>query len=277
LLWLAIGYLMLPFDLIPDFIPVLGQLDEVLILPGLIYLALKLTPDEVVAECRASIKNHDNNSEDGKVKMTEIDKLIDGYKRFHDNYFHSDPELFEQLSQGQAPDTLVIACSDSRVDPAIIMDCKPGDLFVVRNVANLVPPYEQGGGYHGVSAALEFGVRALKVKHIIVLGHQYCGGIQALVSGVALEGSEFIQPWVNMAHAAREKVLKTMAAAPRLEQLCACEKESILISLDHLMTFPWIKQSVEKGELKLHGWHFNIEKGILTAYDSSADEFKPVV
>ncbi|HYD34244.1 MAG TPA: carbonic anhydrase, partial [Methylophilaceae bacterium] len=143
-------------------------------------------------------------------------------------------------------------------------------------VANLVPPYEQGGGYHGVSAALEFGVRALKVKHIIVLGHQYCGGIQALVNGVSLEGSEFIQPWVNMAHAAREKVLKAMPSASKQDQYCACEKESVLISLRHLLTFPWIKQRVEGGELKLHGWHFNIEKGILTAYDTSADEFKPV-
>ena len=210
--------------------------------------------------------------------MTEIDKLIDGYKRFHDNYFHRDEVLFEQLSQGQTPDTMVIACSDSRVDPAIVLDCKPGDLFVVRNVANLVPPYETGGGYHGVSAALEFGVRALKVRHIIVLGHQYCGGIQALLNGVvAIEGSEFIQPWVNMAHAAREKVLKSMPTAPKNEQLCACEKESILISLNNLLTFPWIKDCVERGELTLHGWHFNIEKGILTAYDSSADEFKPVV
>lgn len=212
------------------------------------------------------------------LKMTEIDKLIDGYKRFHDNYFQSDEQLFEQLSQGQAPDTLVIACSDSRVDPAIVMDCKPGDLFVVRNVANLVPPYEQGGGYHGVSAALEFGVRALKVKHIIVLGHQYCGGIQALLNGfVSIEGSEFIQPWVNMAHAAREKVLANLPVAPKQEQLCACEKESILISLDNLLTFPWIRQAVEQGELVLHGWHFNIERGILTAYDSSADEFRPVI
>lgn len=210
--------------------------------------------------------------------MTEIDKLIDGYKRFHDNYFHPDEALFEQLSQGQTPDTMVIACSDSRVDPAIVLDCKPGDLFVVRNVANLVPPYEKGGGYHGVSAALEFGVRALKVSHVIVLGHQYCGGIQALLNGVvAIEGSEFIQPWVNMAHAAREKVLASMAAEPRQEQLCACEKESILISLDHLMTFPWISDRVAQGDLTLHGWYFNIEKGILSAHDSSVGEFRPLV
>jgi carbonic anhydrase len=220
--------------------------------------------------------NIDNN-ESGR-EMTEIDKLIDGYKRFRGNYFESDEQLFEQLSQGQAPDTLVIACSDSRVDPAIIMDCKPGDLFVIRNVANLVPPYETGGGYHGVSSALEFGVRALNVKHIVVLGHQYCGGINALLNGVVgIEGTQFIQPWVNMAHAAREKVLTTMPDAPKQEQLCACEMESVLISLNNLLTFPWIKQRVDQGELMLHGWHFNIEKGILTAYDPAAAEFKPLV
>lgn len=209
--------------------------------------------------------------------MEELNKLIDGYKRFRDNYFEGDKALFEQLSQGQAPSTLVIACSDSRVDPAIIMDCKPGDLFVIRNVANLVPPYETGGGYHGVSAALEFGVRALKVRHIIVLGHQYCGGIQALLNGfVAIEGSEFIQPWVNIAREARERVLSEMATAAKSEQLCACEKAGILVSLKNLLTFPWIKQHVEQGELMLHGWYFNIEGGVLSAYDLSADEFKPL-
>ena len=210
--------------------------------------------------------------------MEELNKLIDGYKRFHDNYFEGDKALFEQLSQGQAPSTLVIACSDSRVDPAIIMDCKPGDLFVIRNVASLVPPYETGGLYHGVSAALEFGVRALNVRHIIVLGHQYCGGINALFNGAdGIEGSEFIQPWVNMATEARERVLKEMATATKSEQLCACEKAGVLVSLNNLLTFSWIKQRVEQGDLMLHGWYFNIDGGILSAYDQAADEFKPLV
>ena len=114
--------------------------------------------------------------------MSEFKNLIEGYHRFHDNYFVTGKEqLFAALSQGQHPSTLVIACSDSRVDPAIVMDCKPGDLFVVRNVANMVPPYEKGGGIHGVGAALEFAVRALEVKHIIVMGHSQCGGIRALL------------------------------------------------------------------------------------------------
>jgi carbonic anhydrase len=209
--------------------------------------------------------------------MEELNKLIAGYRRFRDNYFERDKELFSQLSQGQAPKTMVIACSDSRVDPAIVMDCEPGDLFVVRNVANLVPPYEQGGGYHGVSAALEFGVRALKVRHIIVLGHQYCGGVQALLNGVvAIEGSEFIGPWVNIARKAREQVLAEMGSEDKSEQLCACEKRSILVSLENLMSFPWIKQNVEEGNLMLHGWYFNIQGGILSAYDASADGFKPL-
>ena len=150
--------------------------------------------------------------------------------------------------------------------------------FVIRNVASLVPPYETGGLYHGVSSALEFGVRALNVRHIIVLGHQHCGGINALFNGAdGIEGSEFIQPWVNMASEARERVLKEMATAPKSEQLCACEKAGVLVSLKNLLTFSWIKQRVEQGELMLHGWYFNIDGGILSAYDVAADEFKPLV
>ena len=210
--------------------------------------------------------------------MSEIDKLIAGYKRFHDNYFIGDNQLFAQLTQGQNPSTLVIACSDSRVDPAIIMDAKPGDLFVIRNVANLVPPYEVGGGYHGVSAALEFGVRTLNVEHVIVLGHQYCGGIKALVDGVP-EGrpAEFIEAWVNIAKSARQRVQDETPDLPKQAQLCACEKASILVSLENLCTFPWVKQAVNDGKLKLHGWYFDIDSGTLSAHDKSLQRFEPLI
>jgi carbonic anhydrase len=210
--------------------------------------------------------------------MSEIDKLVAGYKRFHENYFVGEDELFSQLSQGQNPNTLVIACSDSRVDPAIIMDSKPGDLFVIRNVANLVPPYEVGGGYHGVSAALEFGVRMLKVEHVIVLGHQYCGGIKTLVEGVP-EGSsaEFLQSWVNMAESARQRVQHETPNLTKEAQLCACEKASILVSLENLCTFPWVKQAVNDGKLKLHGWYFDIDSGTLSAHDKNLQRFEPLV
>jgi carbonic anhydrase len=212
--------------------------------------------------------------------MTEIDKLIQGYKRFHDNYFVGDEheQLFAELSQGQNPSTLVIACSDSRVDPAIIMDSKPGDLFVIRNVANLVPPYEIGGGYHGVSAALEFAVRYLNVEHVIVLGHQHCGGIRTLVSGMPVDApSEFIQSWVNIAQSAKQRVLKEMPHASAEQHMCACEKASILVSMENLRTFPWVVQAVKEGKLKLHGWYFDIESGTLSAHDPKLARFEPLI
>lgn len=210
--------------------------------------------------------------------MSEFDKLINGYRRFHTNYFSAaKDELFAELSQGQSPSTLVIACSDSRVDPAIVMDCKPGDLFVVRNVANLVPPYEKGGGYHGVSAALEFGVCALEVQHIIVLGHRQCGGIKALFEGIP-EGlaGEFIKPWVNMAKRAADRVRADYPHAADSEQLCECEMGGIIVSLENLQTFPWIKERVAEGKLKLHGWYFDIVNGEMHAYDAQTLKFAPL-
>ncbi|MFM9913438.1 MAG: carbonic anhydrase [Methylophilaceae bacterium] len=201
--------------------------------------------------------------------MTDISKLVEGFKRFQTDYFGHQQELFETLKKGQNPSTMVIACSDSRVDPAIITDCDPGDMFVVRNVANMVPPYETGGGLHGVSTALEFGVCALGVKHIIVLGHSQCGGIKALMQGIpAGIQAEFIGNWVNMAARAKDKVLAEMPGATPEVQLCACEEASILVSLENLRTFPWIKQRVEQGLLTMHGWYFDIQKCELVGYDS---------
>lgn len=210
--------------------------------------------------------------------MAEIDKLIAGYQRFHDNFFAGEEQLYAQLTQGQRPSTLVISCSDSRVDPAIVMDCKPGDLFVIRNVANLVPPYEVGGGYHGVSAALEFGVCALEVQHIIVLGHRQCGGIRALVQGVpeGLKG-EFVRPWMNIAQRAKERVALEHPQATMEELACACELAGILVSLENLATFPWIKSRVEQGLLQLHGWYLDIETGVMSSYDPVSLGFKPLV
>lgn len=205
-----------------------------------------------------------------------FEKLIDGYRRFHDNYFVADEEqLFAELSQGQKPSTLVIACSDSRVDPAIVTDCKPGDLFVVRNVANLVPPYETGGGYHGVSAALEFAVCALEVKHIIVLGHRQCGGIKALFEGIpdGLQG-EFIKPWVNMASRAAERVREDFGHLSDADKLCQCEMASIIVSLENLQTFPWIKSRMDQDKLRLHGWYFDIQNGDMLDYDQNTLTFK---
>ncbi|MEZ0232183.1 MAG: carbonic anhydrase [Methylophilaceae bacterium] len=211
--------------------------------------------------------------------MTDFNELITGYRRFHDNYFANDGLLFAELAHGQKPSTLVIACSDSRADPAIVMDCKPGDLFVVRNVANLVPPYEVGGGYHGVSAALEFGVCALEVQHIIVLGHRQCGGIKALVEGLPDDGEigEFVKPWVNIARRASERVDVDHPNFSNEEKACACELGGVLVSLENLATFPFIKSRVEQGKLKLHGWYFDIISGEMLSYNPDTLKFSTLV
>jgi carbonic anhydrase len=209
--------------------------------------------------------------------MTDISKFIAGFKRFQDNYFGGAHELFGQLKDGQNPNAMVIACSDSRVDPAILMDVEPGDLFVVRNVANLVPPYEIGGGLHGVSTALEFGVCVIGVQHVIVLGHRQCGGVHALMNGIPEGASdEFIGRWVGIAGRAKERVLAELPDATPDEQWCACEEASILVSMENLLTFPWIKQRVQQGALMLHGWYFDIETGALQAYNPFVGQFEPL-
>ena len=196
--------------------------------------------------------------------MTDLDSLIDGFGRFRKNHFESD--RFRRLSeQGQTPKALVLGCCDSRVDPAIILDCDPGDLFVIRNVANLVPPFENAGHYHGTSAALEFGVCSLGVEHIIVLGHAQCGGIRALMEGASSGGNSFIGSWMKLADPARKAVLERHRGGDMRLLAKECEKEAILASLSNLMTFPWIRSSVEEGRLQLHGWYFDIENGTLLA------------
>lgn len=215
------------------------------------------------------------NAEKRLKPMADIKKFINGFRRFHENYFGGDQELFTRLRAGQKPNAMVIACSDSRVDPAILMDCEPGDLFVVRNVANLVPPYEIGGGLHGVSTALEFGVCVIGVQHIIVLGHKQCGGIHALMCGIPEGASgEFIGRWVGIAGRAKDRVLADLPDASPDEQWHACEEASILVSMENLLTFPWIKSRVQQGALMLHGWYFNIESGELEAYNPFSGEFE---
>lgn len=208
--------------------------------------------------------------------MTEIEKLLQGFQRFRTRYFEQDREMFYQLvREGQAPKTLVIACSDSRVDPAILTDANPGDLFVIRNVANLVPPYEHGGIYHGTSAALEFAVCNLGVSNIVVLGHAHCGGIQALLEGYGEsgEGEGFIAPWVSMAANARDKVLTRWPNAGKVFQQRACERAGILVSLENLQSFPFVKKRLDEGKLSLSGWYFNIENGELLQYDPDKRRF----
>ncbi len=207
--------------------------------------------------------------------MKDIANFIAGFRRFQEKYYSKDRDLFERLRQGQRPKVLIVACADSRVDPAMLTGAEPGDLFVVRNVANLVPPYEPGGSFASVPAALEFAVLTLNVEHIIVLGHAQCGGIHALMSGAG-PGGEFIGKWVGIAQRAREQVLAELPAKPPALQARACEQASILVSLENLMTYPWIAERVTTGAMHLHGWYFDIAEGSLLHYDPAHNAFEPV-
>jgi carbonic anhydrase len=209
--------------------------------------------------------------------MANINKLLEGFKRFRHNIYDENRVLFDRLTKhGQSPKTIVVGCCDSRVDPAIVTDCDPGDLFIIRNVANLVPPFETNGNYHGTSAALEFGVCNLEVENIIVLGHAQCGGIHALMSQVP--GTEqhegFVPSWMNVASHARNRVLSRMHGEPLEKQARACEQEAILVSLDNLLTFPWILERVAQKKLTLHGWYFNLEQGELLRFNPDSNRFE---
>lgn len=207
--------------------------------------------------------------------MQDIDGFISGFKRFQDNWLGSDKTLFNSLRKGQSPKAMLIGCSDSRVDPAILTDCAPGDLFIVRNVANLVPPCEPDAGRHGVSAALEYAVCHLEVEHIIVMGHSQCGGIKGLMDGICdCQKDSFIGSWVNIAQPAKEKVLQELPDKPEEVQGYACEKAAILLSLENLMTFPWVRQRVEAGTLELHGWYFDLQDGTLSGVSGDSGQFE---
>jgi carbonic anhydrase len=203
-----------------------------------------------------------------------MQKLLEGYQRFRETDWPDQRRLFESLAaNGQRPRMLIIACVDSRVDPTRIFDAPPGELLVVRNVANLVPPYSPDVMYHGTSAALEFGVRVLNVPNIMVLGHGLCSGVRALLEGAPENARDFVEPWMSMARPAREYA---KARQPPEEQQMACEHEVIRISLANLMTFPWIAEPVGTGELALHGAWFNIHTGVLTTMQPDGS-FAPAV
>lgn len=189
-----------------------------------------------------------------------MEQLIEGYRRFRATRWPEERERFERLSrEGQSPRAMVIACSDSRVDPQMIFGAAPGELFVVRNVANLVPPFEPDPASHGTSAALEFAVRALQVRDIIVMGHAQCGGVQALLEGAPTEVGDFVPTWMRVAEPARRVAMRHPAA----ERRNVCEHETVRVSLANLLTFPWIREAVEAGRLRLHGTFFGVARGVL--------------
>lgn len=204
--------------------------------------------------------------------MPEFASLIEGYKRFRNDAYVKQKARFDALaSDGQAPPVMIISCCDSRVDPATVFDTVPGQVFALRNVANLVPPYETGGGLHGVSAAIEFGVLGLEVRHIVILGHAQCGGITASLSGSDLgqKGHSFVDKWVGIIDDAREAVLASNTDDPQH----ALELETVKVSLANLRTFPFIVEREKAGLLKLHGAYFGIAEGELHVLDETTGVF----
>lgn len=209
------------------------------------------------------------------MPVRTLERLIDGFRVFRETYYEINKPLFDALArEGQAPKVMVIGCADSRVDPLLILGAGPGDVFVVRNVANLVPPYAPDGRYHGTSAALEFAVRVLGVEHIVVLGHAQCGGVRALIEGspMAGRGDDFVGAWMSIAGAARGAV----AALPPERRQRAGEHETVKVSLRNLMTFPWIAERVAENTLVLHGWYFDLETGRLMRLDPATQSFRHV-
>ena len=201
------------------------------------------------------------------------DELTSGYRRFRTHRWPAAKAEYEALAtHGQKPHTLVVACSDSRADPALIFDAAPGELFVVRNVANLVPPYQPDGQLHGVSAALEFGVKVLNVSRIVVMGHAYCGGVHAMLNGAPETCNDFVAPWVAQATPVVRLICESF---PGEEMERLAEETVVRLSLENLRTFPWIAEREAAGELTLSGLHFGIADGVLTAL-SGPGRFEPL-
>ena len=206
----------------------------------------------------------------------EILRMMVGFRKFREKFFLKDFSIFDKLSQsGQSPKTLMIACSDSRVDPAILFSSSPGEIFVVRNVANLVPPYELAHqGFHGVSAAIEFAVVNLKVDNIVVLGHRQCGGIRSLFQSSSKINNGFVEQWMSIANEAKNKSLQKFPDGS-VDILCKeCEQESIITSINNLRSFPFISEAIQTRNLDLIGAYFDLEAGQLWYLDDSLTQFQ---
>ncbi len=210
--------------------------------------------------------------------MTLPQRLMDGYRAFAAGRLKTEQARFRLLAErGQAPEIMVIGCCDSRVSPEVIFDARPGELFVVRNIANLVPPYTPDGATRAVSAALEFAVQALKVRHIVVLGHARCGGIRAYAEpDEPLSGGDFIGKWMELIAPAAAQIEPRSRYPDLAAFLAALEQSSVRNTLKNLMTFPWIAARVARGELELHGAYFDVATGMLSALDEPRGEFRPV-
>jgi carbonic anhydrase len=212
--------------------------------------------------------------------MINFESMIGGYRRFHDTSWSDQRSRWAELAEGQSPQIMVIACSDSRVDPATIFDTSPGEIFVVRNVANLVPPFELGKGRHGVSAALEFAVTQLEVAEIVVMGHGQCGGCYAALTQSFQDAKPgeggFIARWIAMLEGERNEIVAHHGHDHGPEARRAMELAAVRVSLTNLRTFSCIREREAEGRLRLHGAFFAIDDGVLHLLDEASGEFRPV-
>jgi carbonic anhydrase len=210
--------------------------------------------------------------------MPYLSRLIEGYRRFRETDWSRERERWTEMAEGQSPKVMILSCADSRVDPAHIFDARPGEMFVVRNIAALAPPYETNPGFHGVSAALEFAVTQLEVGEILVMGHGLCGGCSAALTGKFEDTppgeGHFIADWVRMLDGARNHVLARHSELDP-DAFLEMEREAVKVSLANLRTFPWIADREQSGALRLHGAHFSIAEGRLYVLDEAEDTFRP--
>ena len=211
-----------------------------------------------------------------------LERLLKGFADFRLGYYHDHLDLFEKLAtEGQSPKILIVGCADARVDPGILTQTKPGDIFTVRNIGAMVPPAldPPDSQQHGTSAAIEFAVRGLKVEHIVILGHALCGGIAALVDGdkSAFADYDYLSTWTAIAQDVRDLAVEKLKARPKEEVLRVVEQAAVVNSVQNLMSFPWVAERVKAGTLVLHAWWFNLTKGQLYAFNPTALAFEPVV
>jgi len=204
-------------------------------------------------------------------------RLVEGFGRFRAQHFEQEHDLFDSLLEGQRPEVMVIACSDSRTDPAIICGARPGDLFVVRNVAALIPPYQADRRPHGTASAIEFGVKALGVRHVIVLGHSFCAGVRCLLDhDHGRDRFEFVSDWVEVAREVRQEMEGLVTEADRGVVARRAEQAAVLCSLRHLATYPFVAERLADGSLALHGWYFHFGWGLLQVAETSNGPFRQI-
>ncbi|HMB47163.1 MAG TPA: carbonic anhydrase [Afifellaceae bacterium] len=211
--------------------------------------------------------------------MHDIQELVDGYRRFLAGRYPQEAELYRSLAEsGQSPKIMIIACCDSRADPAAIFNAGPGQLFIVRNVANLVPPFEPEGDYHGTSAALEFAVTGLEVETIVVMGHASCGGVEAFLNGIHKQKDQysFIGGWMSLLETASTEALREAGKGSEENRQRALEHASVRHSIENLKTFPFVKERLDEGRLQLRGAYFGISDGKLLGLDPQSGRFAPV-